>query len=57
MKNCEGLIFSNHDWSKWEPYQQPMTYGRRIGEYLGQGVESRQKRVCLKCGKTQDEKI
>jgi hypothetical protein len=52
-----------HKWSKWEQYKEEYTYiAGRIAPKNVQGKsfqasEDRQKRVCLKCNKVQDERI
>lgn len=55
--------FWSHKWGKWEAYQEPM-YSTLIvrGPCAGQKIDNRlgdfrQKRVCERCGKTQDELV
>ena len=48
-----------HDWSKWIPYQAHMYYNGMWGTTYGAdaGWETWQKRHCLVCGITQDERV
>jgi len=49
-----------HDWGKWEPYEQDMGYFITSGAKKGTRMdymETRQKRTCKTCGYTQDESI
>jgi hypothetical protein len=51
--NNEGSCFWGHKWSKWEQYKQQMIRGDGSLRYY----DNRQKRVCLRCNKMQDEII
>lgn len=52
-----------HKWDKWKEYESHYTYTPGIlspGYIQGRtfnGVDYRQKRICLKCGKIQDKLI
>lgn len=46
-----------HKWSKWELYEQDTTfYFYKTGKQIP-CVDTRQRRKCEGCGKTQDEKV
>lgn len=57
------MCFVFHEWSKWEQYDHQYSfYLGRIAPKEVQGkvlhnVDLRQRRVCLKCGKMQDELV
>lgn len=61
MRDCS--IFNPHDWSKWEQYKQPFIiipgflYPKDLRDRTFTEVEDWQRRICLKCGKVQQEKI
>jgi len=60
MKNC--LLF--HDWGKWEKYMDESTH-TYINPFIPEDVrgkpfvsrEERQRRVCQRCGWTQDRLV
>ncbi len=49
-----------HKWDKWKEYKQPYTLTPNPGFFgyvenkVLYGIDYRQKRSCLKCGKVQD---
>lgn len=49
--------FLFHKWGKWEQYEKRIvTYVYKTQEKFDSS-EQRQRRICEKCGKMQDEKI
>ena len=52
-----------HDWERWEQYEREVLWspGRIAPKVLHgqwhQGIEERQRRACLACGKKQDEEV
>ncbi len=51
-----------HQWCKWKVYEEegvlyPGVLGRGIPESGVPYCETRQRRICLRCGKTQDELV
>lgn len=48
-----GSCFWRHKWAKWEQYTQPMI-SRRDGQHY---IDYRQRRICIRCGKMQDELV
>jgi len=50
-QNVSGSCFWGHKWTRWQQYTQ------QIKTRLGEGIETRQKRYCLKCGKMQNEMV
>ena len=54
-------LFGFHDWSKWEPYDQPLAWGwRGKPEGVPDGViriDKRERRRCDSCGTTRDRRL
>ena len=49
----EGFFFPNHEWTKWStPFEVRYTYGSGT-----QGIETHQRRECLKCGKIEEAEV
>jgi len=56
-KHIKGNCFWGHKWGKWEQYEQPMmNVNYRTNKEINY-FEKRQKRICLRCGKIQDNII
>ena len=51
IHSVSGNCFWRHKWTKWQQYRQPLI-DRRTGKST---YENRQRRLCLRCGKMQDE--
>lgn len=53
MPVVSGSCFWKHKWMRWEQYTQPMI-ARSNGQRC---IEYRQRRICIRCGKMQDELV
>jgi hypothetical protein len=49
MKDCAGLLFDYHDWTKWEQVEMTRKMSRHDGPVVEVGV-TMQRRACTKCG-------
>jgi hypothetical protein len=47
--------FWGHKWSRWREYEQHYSaYDTRAAKMVGDATETRQKRICARCGMTDD---
>lgn len=55
--------FGWHAWGRWEQYEREVLWSperlapKALQGQWHQGIEERQRRVCLACGKKQDEQV